>query len=240
MERKKHIVKIYVLQTPPQLQMDSVKGFINILDNSEKKIYNNFLVEKRKIEFLLGRILLKVILSEELNTSISRIMLEKNYYGKLYLSGSIDKGPLFFNLSHTNGMLVCGVNRMGEIGVDVERVEKNILNVMNGIFLSDEVNYVKSQETLEKSNVAFFKVWTRKESYMKLKGKGFSIDPKSFLVPCTEGYSQTQNIFYESLNYSNKFMISTAVNKVDPNIRPNFIFKTIDYNKLLNSIKNLT
>ena len=84
--------------------------------------------------------------------------------------------PLHFNLSHTQGMIICAVTLNDDIGCDVEYIERDndILNIADRYFSTSEVQELFSlPESGQRSR--FFDYWTLKESYIKAWGLGLAI-----------------------------------------------------------------
>ena len=79
-----------------------------------------------------------------------------------------------FNISHA-GEYVVGVVSDGEVGCDIERNVNAPLEIAEHYFHSTEREYIEAASDPGK---AFFTLWTLKESYMKMTGKGFSIPPE--------------------------------------------------------------
>ncbi len=80
-------------------------------------------------------------------------------------------GSLFFNLSHASELIYLAVSD-AEIGVDCEEVRPIDFEKLARRFCS-----AGEQEIIFSSDdprTAFFRVWTRKEAYVKMKGVGFT------------------------------------------------------------------
>lgn len=91
----------------------------------------------------------------------------------------------YFNVSHA-GDYVVGVFADHEIGCDIEEIVDAPLEIADRFFYSGEAEYIAASE--DKSR-AFFKLWTLKESYMKMTGRGMSIPLDSFeVVPAGNGF----------------------------------------------------
>lgn len=84
-----------------------------------------------------------------------------------------------FNLSHTKGFILCGISNDGMLGVDVEKNVSAPIEVMEQVFHSEEIQYVKNALSSER-NIRFYKVWTRKEAYIKKLGTGLTYGLKSY------------------------------------------------------------
>ena len=93
----------------------------------------------------------------------------KSEHGKPFLTGhdNID-----FNISHTKGMILCGVTDSGRVGVDVEHVRPLKYNIMKRCFHPDEIDFVESNN----DDRHFFEIWTKKEAYTKYLGTGLAFD----------------------------------------------------------------
>ena len=91
-----------------------------------------------------------------------------------------DRG-LQFNLSHAGDLVVVALCVGQRIGVDVEEVRaiESLLEIADAHFTRSEREFIFSQEPQERRR-AFFRIWTRKEAYVKAVGNGLSIPLNSF------------------------------------------------------------
>ena len=83
-----------------------------------------------------------------------------------------------FNISHA-GEYVVGVVSDGEVGCDIERNVNAPLEIAEHYFHSTEREYIEAASDPGK---AFFTLWTLKESYMKMTGRGMSLPLDSFEI----------------------------------------------------------
>ena len=90
-------------------------------------------------------------------------------HGKPFIEGCL----LHFNMSHTRGGVAVGIGS-SPIGVDAERIRKHPQRVCSRVFTERENNYINCSDN---PDAAFFKLWTLKESYIKVLGRGFSFPP---------------------------------------------------------------
>jgi 4'-phosphopantetheinyl transferase len=88
---------------------------------------------------------------------------------------------LEFNLSHTDGLVAMAVTRDRAIGVDVEsvRTEEVDLAVADRVFAPQELAALRALPR-EQQKQRFFEYWTLKESYIKARGLGLSIPLDGF------------------------------------------------------------
>ena len=95
-----------------------------------------------------------------------------NEHGKPYFKGVDD---LFFNLSHCKYGVVCGVSGQ-EIGVDIQDVRKVSDGIIKKVMLPEEQQIISASADPERT---FAKIWSMKESCVKLSGEGLSFGLKN-------------------------------------------------------------
>lgn len=83
-----------------------------------------------------------------------------------------------FNVSHA-GDYVVGVQSDREVGCDIEKAVNAPLEIASHYFCPSERNYIDIAADPDK---AFFTLWTLKESYMKMTGRGMSLPLDSFEI----------------------------------------------------------
>lgn len=106
--------------------------------------------------------------------------------------------PLRFNLSHTEGMIVCAICLHHDLGADVEHIDRNTdtLGIADRFFSPTEVKELFSLPDDESKRSRFFDYWTLKESYIKAWGLGLAIplDQFSFHIGETDDPITNHNI----------------------------------------------
>jgi 4'-phosphopantetheinyl transferase len=109
-----------------------------------------------------------------------------NPQGKPSLTGVTD--PLRFNVSHSHGIALYGVTRGREIGIDVEQVRGEVAvdQLADRFFSTQEVAALRALPAAERRE-AFFRIWARKEAYLKATGLGLSLALDCFDVSLTPG-----------------------------------------------------
>jgi len=169
---------------------------------SEKKRcrINKYINKKDKIRTLIGEILLRTIIFEELSIINKDITFEKNEYEKPYLKGH----PKFnFNISHSADYVVCVIDDK-PIGIDIEEVKHiEYKDIASNFFAVSEFNYIVNNN-LNIQLSEFYKIWTLKESYVKCCGQGLSIPLKSFSVDVDQYEDIKLNIDNEYKEYTFK------------------------------------
>ena len=90
-----------------------------------------------------------------------------NEHGKPYFT---DRPDIFFNLSHCSEGVACGVSDV-EIGVDIQDYRPVSAAVIRRVLCTEEQEYLKRNTDEE---AAFAGLWSRKEAYLKMTGRGIS------------------------------------------------------------------
>lgn len=102
--------------------------------------------------------------------------IEYNKYGKPLITC---KENAFFNISHSGNMVVCAVSEH-KVGVDIEKIQCFEENVLNCVFLENEISKIRIHSL--NPNYDYKKLWTIKESLVKCKGLGFSLEPLKLYI----------------------------------------------------------
>ncbi len=117
-----------------------------------------------RIQSLGAGLLLKKVLNEY------RIPQDSIKIGK---NGKPEAEGFHFNLSHTDGLVICVVGKKA-VGCDVEKIKKASTEIAKRYFTDSEISYLRecSNEVFDRE---FFRIWTTKEAYMKMTGEGMSL-----------------------------------------------------------------
>jgi len=125
---------------------------------------NRYKFEEDAYNFVLGRLLLKKGLTA-LGKEDQFEHIQYHESGKPFLE------DVFFNISHTENLVVCALSSKGEIGIDIEKVKEVKLDDFDAWFTKKEWAKINnSPSPLQK----FYWYWTRKESVLKALGVNLS------------------------------------------------------------------
>lgn len=106
-----------------------------------------------------------------------------NEFGK----PSLPNLPIHFNLSHCKDAVVCAVSDHN-IGIDVESIGPYNPDVVRRVCTADEFKILTQNEN---KDVAFIKLWTMKESYLKAIGCGLTRSMQEIESSMCEKTNQT-------------------------------------------------
>jgi 4'-phosphopantetheinyl transferase len=155
--------------------------YANLMNPAERQRQARFVFEKDRHRFLVTRALIRTTLSRYARIDPAKWRFSTNKYGRPEVMSEESFSRLRFNISHTNGLIVCAVVLDEEIGVDVEDIGRKIGGggIAERFFASQEVSDLHSIAENNRREW-FFYYWTLKESYIKARGMGLSLPLKQF------------------------------------------------------------
>lgn len=142
-----------------------------LLSEQERARYQQFPVEKRRHEFLLGRVALRTLLADRLRTEPRHVPLRVTDAGALEVPGT----SYHVSLAHSHERAVA-VMAERPVGVDLERIAARDPQVADFLLHSSERSLL---DTLPmEADRAFVLCWTLKEATLKALGTGMRRTPK--------------------------------------------------------------
>jgi 4'-phosphopantetheinyl transferase len=146
-------------------------------------------------QFLVARALLRTALSTYEDIAPAEWHFTTNSYVKPYISGPDCLRNLYFNLSHTEGLVACAISRDHEIGIDVECTRREAGRLLSDprLFTPRE-RAVLAQLPEPDKGQHFFSLWTLKEAYVKARGMGLALPLDAFGFSFEYGCSATPHI----------------------------------------------
>lgn len=168
------------------------------LEKYLKKLPNNFLVQvnkykednQRRRSFFSWYLLYLKLVERKIN--VSNLKVEFNENGKPLIEG------INFNISHSHNLVAVAISSH-EVGIDLELVEeKDNEKIAKKIMNEEEYQkYLKNKEY-------FYKVWTKKEAYLKRKGLAldFALNKDQKIEDVVSYYIQDEDDHYYYLSVS--------------------------------------
>lgn len=112
-------------------------------------------------------------LSRETGMSAEQLRLTVSRHGKPVLECA---SPLSFNLAHTGRWVAFALSRQGEVGIDIEPVDRCFDRRLYTEALNDSER--AAIEAAHDSALAFVICWTQKEAVLKALGEPMAYQPK--------------------------------------------------------------
>lgn len=207
MDQERMAVELYLIHTA--FLDDEVVFRQKLKQVSEKrreKVLNYKIREDQKRSLAAGLLLEHVI--GEKGYSGEQIEIDEN--GKLYLP---DIDNFFFSLSHSGEYAACVICDV-PVGVDIQQKRATKANIAKRFFKTEETKYIE-KHPYEKRDDLFFRYWTGKESYLKLKGQGILGGLDTFFIDLDEKkivdeYNDNREIYLKEYRCLEDYYISVA------------------------------
>ena len=144
-----------------------------ILSDEEQKRAERYFSLRDASRFKLCRAMLRLGLGGYLGTVPQKIAFATNRHGKPRIAGC---PALNFNVSHSGGLGAIAFTTVGEVGIDVEAIDRDVeaLEIATANFTWDEAALVAAADTAQEQARIFLRLWTRKEAVLKAAGCGLS------------------------------------------------------------------
>ncbi len=151
-----------------------------LLNKKEQQQADRFLVSHARDQYIASHATLRQLLSAYEDVPTEALEFGAGEHGKPYLKGNSD---LEFNLSHTRGRALIGLTRAGPIGVDIEHHRPGIeIGALAQRFFAP-IEYQQLMQSQESDRfLVFYRIWTRKEAFIKATGQGLSFGLNNFTV----------------------------------------------------------
>jgi 4'-phosphopantetheinyl transferase len=180
--------EIHIWRAALNLEPVHIHDLRRSLSPDEQARADRFHFEKDQVQYIATRGILRFILGCYAGFKPSQLFFSYNPYGKPALINQPFKEKLCFNISHSHGLALYAVAKAREVGVDVERIEPEVARktIAEQFFSRQEINDLRRLPPNLQPE-AFFNCWTRKEAYIKARGKGLSIPLDEFDVSLVPG-----------------------------------------------------
>ncbi len=149
-------------------------GFpVEILSSEELQRSQRFLREKHRRRFCQARVFLRQILAHYLHIDPILIGFREGPHGKLYLNNTLQR--LQFNVSHSRDLALYAVTFDQEVGIDIEWMDPELeIRPLVSRFFTPREQQAFVELPPDQQLTAFYRLWTRKEAYLKAQGRGLA------------------------------------------------------------------
>lgn len=217
-------VQVYVcpVSRVPQDHM-VLSHYLGFLSSAEKLRYDQYHPKAARL-FLISRVLVKTVLADELRISPHQVNIQLHPNGKPFVQGS---KAVYFNLTHSADVIILAVTEEGEIGVDIEQVDREFEWMrVDSVLAPIEIEWIKENELTDPFSVyqRFFQIWTLKEAYIKCTGEGMSRHLKKLnfhvlpehiqFLDSTNDARKTEEYYFESYIYDSHFIFSICLQQI--------------------------
>lgn len=162
------------------LDASSLVRLESVLEPDERVRADRFVFRRHRDCFVAARAMLRSVMAHYLRVDAGAVRFSYNEHGKPRLAR--EQG-FRFNLSHSGDRALLAVSCDGEVGADIEVVRPDWSpdDVARRFFSPQECRMLQELPADHRQG-AFFRVWTRKEAYIKAHGRGLSMGLDTFDV----------------------------------------------------------
>lgn len=159
------------LLNPAGICQDELRQLPAFLSADERHIWHSMTHSGRRQEYLVSRALLRQLLAERLQQPATNLQFCNGPHGKPRLH---DDGWQF-NLSHSGHWLALALCPQGPLGVDIELGKRrhHPLPLARRFYAQSEYEWLCALP-VQKQEIAFYRLWSRKEAVLKAHGGGIA------------------------------------------------------------------
>lgn len=182
------------------------------VQTEEKERIMNFVFKKDAKSALIGRLLMRKVISDFTKIRYNEVILKRTDKGKPFLANDATEPSLRrfnFNISHQGDFTVLAAEPELQVGVDVMKTTYPISSTVLGFFhtmrkqfTGNEWETIKSQPSEWNQLQMFYRHWCLKESYVKATGTGIGRDLQS-----VEFHINTKELSPQNVTSDTKFFL---------------------------------
>ncbi len=176
-------IHVYLIQ----FDLFDNKQCIQYLSEDERIRAEKLKIDEKKNQFVIARSVLRLLLSSALGKSYQNIEFFYGEHGKPGIIESLNNKPIEFNISHSGNYALIAITLSNKVGVDIEEVnfDTDYQSLSKRFFSENEKNELISLGD-ELQLDTFYRIWARKESFIKATGKGVAFGLDRFSVTLDE------------------------------------------------------
>jgi 4'-phosphopantetheinyl transferase len=176
----------HIWRTGPDLKPATLAKLEKSLSPDEREKAARFHFEKDRRRYVIAHGVLRALVGHYSGEDGHALRFCSNQWGKPFVEGLTTN--LDFNLSHSGEIVLHGFTLGRQIGIDHELIRPDFATqeITERFFSPAEASRLRSLPS-ELQVRAFFNCWTRKEAYIKGRGKGLSIGLDKFEVSFAPG-----------------------------------------------------
>lgn len=155
-----------------------------VLSSEEIQRSQKFYFEKDRRRWAVAHGVLRILLGSYLDADPTTLQFVSNAHGK----PAVASGGISFNIAHSADLALFAFSATRQVGVDVEymRVGIDYEEIARSFFSDYENEQLRALPSSLQAE-AFYLCWSRKEAYIKARGKGLALPLSQFDVTLTPG-----------------------------------------------------
>jgi 4'-phosphopantetheinyl transferase len=180
--------EVHVWRAPLEAANLAYSTLQEVLSIDEREQARRFAFEKDRRRWIMARGVLRMLLSRYLLVDARELQFSANSYGKPAIAFPEREERLQFNVAHSVDLALYAFGYDQHVGIDVEYMREDVEceKLARSHFSPREYATLQALPA-QVQQEAFFLCWSRKEAYLKAKGKGLSIPLAHFDVSLIPG-----------------------------------------------------
>lgn len=148
----------------------------SLLSDSEKRRAWQFIHPEDRLTYIAGRSAIRQLTGHQLGTDPRAVRIISGPFGKPCIASDEAAAPFWFNISHSRGEVMIATATSTPVGIDLQWMDPNrdAQRIADRFFRSEEARYLSGLAEPQKT-FAFYRMWVRKEAYLKAVGTGIGI-----------------------------------------------------------------
>lgn len=144
---------------------------------------NQYRDERDRNRYAICRGALRQLLGRYLGVSGEHISIGYAPHGKPQIENPSEHPVLNFNISHSGGLALMAFSLDRQVGIDLEQIRPDVdFAAVARVFLSPSELASFCLQSGEDKIDAFYRYWVCKEAYLKARGTGLTLSPRTFSV----------------------------------------------------------
>jgi 4'-phosphopantetheinyl transferase len=172
-----------------QLNPDNISPFalrescLVWLAPNERRRFEKFKTAALRHDYLAAQALCRATLSRYAAVKPRDWRFVRGSHGKPRIETPSAFRSLHFNLTHTKGLAICLVSRIGEVGVDAEETSARAdIPRLSELFMSQRERRCLAAVAANRRADRFFEYWVIKEAYLKGIRRGITGAPQRLTI----------------------------------------------------------
>lgn len=188
-------MKIQIAKLDLEIPYTQYEAYEKILPEHRVKRIRRFRFEADKVRSLAAGVLLQREI--EAKGLTDRCEIKTGEHGKPYLEG---EEVFHFSISHA-GEYVALAFDAEPVGIDIEKVDLRE-KVAKRFYSAREQEEIRMARDESEKAIAFSKIWTGKEAFLKYKGCGL-VDPIASIEVLDPAFWKKEQVFFSGMPFEN-------------------------------------
>jgi 4'-phosphopantetheinyl transferase len=147
-----------------------------LLNDGERKRAGALRLLSRRVQFVLCRAMIRLLLGEEIGCDPRRLCFAENRFGQPYLV--CEEQSWTFSISHSRHIGLVAIRQGGHVGVDIQHARPGYpWQQLARHFCGQAEAQVAAREAHERGDIALLERWVAKEALLKAAGYGLAYPP---------------------------------------------------------------